>query len=33
MNSILDSLLSECYRKEWITQFVYLLVNGRAEDP
>ncbi|TMW66371.1 hypothetical protein Poli38472_004136 [Pythium oligandrum] len=33
MNSILDSLLSECYRKEWINQFIFILVNGRPDDP
>lgn len=33
MNSIIDSLMSECYRKPWITQFVHVLINGCHEDP
>lgn len=32
MNSMLDSLLSECYRKPWITQFLHLLINGSTND-
>ncbi|ETP05919.1 hypothetical protein F441_17586 [Phytophthora nicotianae CJ01A1] len=32
MNSMLDSLLSECYRKPWITQFLHLLINGSVND-
>ncbi|KAG7381861.1 hypothetical protein PHYPSEUDO_005517 [Phytophthora pseudosyringae] len=32
MNSMLDSLMSECYRKPWITQFLHLLINGSIND-
>jgi hypothetical protein len=32
MNSMLDSLMSECYRKPWITQFIHLLINGSIND-
>ncbi|CEG44139.1 calcium-activated potassium channel subunit alpha [Plasmopara halstedii] len=32
MNSMLDSLMSECYRKPWITQFLHLLINGSTND-
>ncbi|POM70269.1 Calcium-activated potassium channel subunit alpha-1, partial [Phytophthora palmivora] len=32
MNSMLDSLMSECYRKPWITQFLHILINGSSND-
>lgn len=32
MNSIIDALMSECYRKQWITQFIHVLVNGSSDD-
>ncbi|KAG6612479.1 Calcium-activated potassium channel subunit alpha-1 [Phytophthora cinnamomi] len=32
MNSMIDSLMSECYRKPWITQFLHLLINGSIND-
>lgn len=33
MDTIIDSLMSECYRKAWITQFVHVLINGAHDDP
>lgn len=33
MNSIVDSLMSECYRKPWIIQFFNVLINGSYDDP
>ncbi|KAF1329070.1 Calcium-activated potassium channel subunit alpha-1, partial [Globisporangium splendens] len=33
MNSIIDSLMSECYRKPWIMPFVHILINGCHNDP
>ncbi|KAF1790708.1 P-loop containing nucleoside triphosphate hydrolase [Phytophthora cactorum] len=32
MNSMLDSLMSECYRKPWITQFLHILISGSVND-
>ncbi|KAL4110706.1 hypothetical protein PRIC1_002396 [Phytophthora ramorum] len=32
MNSMIDSLMSECYRKPWITQFLHLLISGSIND-
>ncbi|KAF4322176.1 hypothetical protein BBO99_00002076 [Phytophthora kernoviae] len=32
MNSMIDSLMSECYRKPWITQFLHLLIDGSIDD-
>ncbi|KAJ0404855.1 hypothetical protein P43SY_007937 [Pythium insidiosum] len=33
MDVILDSLLSESYRKAWIAPFINVLVNSRPDDP
>ncbi|KAJ8535375.1 hypothetical protein ON010_g13363 [Phytophthora cinnamomi] len=32
MNSMLDSLMSECYRKPWLTQFLHILISGSVND-
>ncbi|KAE9012963.1 hypothetical protein PR003_g15058 [Phytophthora rubi] len=32
MNSMLDSLMSECYRKPWIAQFLHILITGSVND-
>lgn len=32
-NSLLDVLMSECYRKPWIASFIFLLLDGNPDDP
>ncbi|GMF45778.1 unnamed protein product [Phytophthora fragariaefolia] len=32
MNSMLNLLMSECYRKPWITQFIHILISGSVND-
>ncbi|TYZ62501.1 hypothetical protein PybrP1_008711 [[Pythium] brassicae (nom. inval.)] len=32
-DTMIDALMSECYRKAWVTQFVHVLINGVHDDP